>query len=58
MTVVEYSVATGLDVTADEASAGLFPGCRVVLVGSDTFGQTVTYHYLVEQPDGPLEVVS
>lgn len=57
MICVEYAVATGLDVTPDEASEGLFPGCRVVLVGCDVFGQTRTYHFLVEQPDGPLDVL-
>ena len=56
MTVVEYAVATGIDMTPEQASDGLFPGCRVVLVGTETFGATRTYWFLVEQPDGPLDI--
>lgn len=56
MTVVEYAVATGTNVTAEQASDGLFPGCRVVLVGSEEYGRTRTFWFLVEQPDGPLDV--
>lgn len=55
MTVVEYAVATGRGMTPDDASRGLFPGCTVVHVGTEEYGDTVVHLYLVEQPDGPLD---
>jgi hypothetical protein len=43
-----FRVTCGRRTTADQASDGLFPGCQVVYVGCEDFGDTVTYHYLVE----------
>jgi hypothetical protein len=54
--VVEYAVTTGGNVTPEQASAGLFPGCRVVWIGEDRNGRTVTYFYLVEQDGDVLTI--
>lgn len=48
MSYAEYAVTTGGNVTPEQASEGLFPGCNVVWIGEDRFGRTVTYFYLVE----------
>lgn len=48
MTVVEYSVTVGDKLTPEQASEGLFPGCRVVWTGEERHDDRVTYFYLVE----------
>lgn len=53
MNVVEYSVTTGGNVSPEQASAELFPGCQVVWIGEDRNGRTVTYFYLVSWDDPP-----
>lgn len=56
MNVVEYSVTVGPNMSPDEASADLFPGCKVVWLSEDRNGRTsVTYHYLVAWDDPPAE---
>ena len=45
-----FSVTCGRNTTPDQASDGLFPGCRVVHVNTAEWVNTVTYSYLVEYP--------
>lgn len=55
MNVVEYSVTTGGNVSPEQASAELFPGCQVVWIGEDRMegSRSVTYFYLVSWDDPP-----
>lgn len=46
--VCEYAVTIGAAATPEQASSQLWPGCRVVLVGEDRWGSTVTYFFLVD----------
>lgn len=52
MNVVEYAVTVGSKLTAEEASADLFPDAKVVLVGEERRWRSVTYYFLVAWPDG------
>ena len=45
-----FKVTCGRRTNPDTASDGLFPGCQVVHVGTEEWGESVTYHFLVEYP--------
>lgn len=43
-----YTVTTGVGRSADDAAKDLFPeGVETVLIKTETWGQTVKYHFLV-----------
>lgn len=53
-----YKVVTGRRLTAEQASAGLFPDhASVVLVDTEYVGRTVAYTFLVDYPEPDDEAV-